>query len=127
MILADLRVTAMRPSLEAIGRFNPERARTRFLSAYTADDTYLINIEAGLVGFYVLRDRGDHLFLDHLYLSPTLQGTGIGRSIVARIQEIGRPIRLMALRESAANAFYMRCGFEQVSVDTYDIHYFWMP
>lgn len=32
--LADLRVQAMRPSLMAAGRFDPARARDRFLSNY---------------------------------------------------------------------------------------------
>lgn len=127
MILADLRVTAMRPSLEAIGRFDPNRARDRFLSSYDAADTTLIHIGETLVGFYVLRDNGDHLYIDHLYVSPLVQGGGIGRNIITGIQHQKRRIHLMALKGSKANAFYRSCGFEPVSEDTFDVNYRWDP
>ncbi|WP_422259692.1 GNAT family N-acetyltransferase, partial [Dokdonella sp.] len=29
-----------------------------------------------IVGFYVLRRRSDHLYLDHLYVTPSSQGHG---------------------------------------------------
>jgi len=38
-LLAQIRVEAMRPSLEAVSRFDPERARNRFLSSFQPLDT----------------------------------------------------------------------------------------
>ena len=127
--LAAIRVEAMRPSLEALGRFDPARARERFLGAFDPDDTRLILDGDALAGFVVVRRRADHLYLDHLYLSPDRQGKGRGRAVVAAVQsearEAGLPLRLMALRGSRANAFYESLGFRVTGSDSWDIHYEW--
>jgi len=129
--LAAIRVEAMRPSLEAIGRFDPERARNRFLEAYAPNDTHVVHVGGDLVGFYVVRNRPDHLYLDHLYIRPARQGGGLGREIVHSIQsqarELGLPVRLMALRGSPANDFYVSCGFVLERSDDLDNYYTWMP
>lgn len=129
--LADLRLQAMRPSLMAAGRFDPARARDRFLSNYRAEDTRLIRGGDSLAGVLVLRGRADHLYLDHLYLLPNFQGLGIGRQVVAQVQAEARmrglPIRLMALNGSPANGFYLSCGFALVSTGALDSDYLWSP
>lgn len=129
--LADLRVRAMKDSLEAIGRFDPDRARMRFLSTFTPTDTRKILLEGKLAGFLVVRQKPDHLYLDHLYVLPEFQGQGIGRHILAEIknsaQNLGLPIRLIAVEKSAANAFYKSNGFEMVGQKDVDIAYQWMP
>ena len=53
--LASLRVEAMRESLERIGRFDPVRARQRFLSSFLAEHTRAIVLEGQTVGFFVVR------------------------------------------------------------------------
>ena len=130
--LATLRVEAMRPSLEAVGRFDPARARDRFLSTFRAEETRLVLDDAArLVGFFVVRRHKDHLYLDHLYVDPARQGRGIGARIVDLVQAearaAGLPIRLMALNGSKANAFYRARGFIPVSADALDTHYVWSP
>ncbi|WP_254698290.1 GNAT family N-acetyltransferase [Sagittula sp. P11] len=127
--LADIRVAAMRPSLEAIGRFSPERARERFLKGFDPADTTVIECGEEIAGFFVVRRRKDHLYLDHLYVTPSRQGRGLGWRVVsdlqARASAEGLPIRLMALNGSPANEFYKRCGFEVVSSDALDTIYVW--
>ncbi|WP_226941700.1 GNAT family N-acetyltransferase [Pseudooceanicola spongiae] len=129
--LADIRVEAMRPSLEAVGRFDPERARNRFLETYDSRDTRVVWSGEDLIGFYVVRDRSDHLYLDHIYIRPDHQGGGLGRRIVRSVQdrarEAGLPLRLMALRDSPANAFYISLGFGLESSDALDNYYTWNP
>jgi GNAT superfamily N-acetyltransferase len=129
--LARLRVDAMRPSLEAIGRFDPARALNRFLDTFCPQDTKIIHADGRVAGFYVVRRRPDHLYLDHLYLQPELQRMGIGRRILEMIKENARrllqPVRLMALAESPANDFYRDAGFRFLAADTYDVHYEWRP
>ena len=129
--LAALRVDAMRPSLEAIGRFDPERARNRFLETYDADDTRIVRAGNDLIGVYVVRARPDHLYLDHIYIHPTHQGGGLGRGIVRSVQGraryAGLPVRLAALRDSPANDFYLSCGFVLERVDEFDNYYAWSP
>ncbi|KMW58003.1 Histone acetyltransferase HPA2 [Candidatus Rhodobacter oscarellae] len=128
-LLADIRAQAMRPSLEAVGRFDPDRARDRLLSAYAAEDTVLAYLGDALAGFYVLRPRADHLYLDHLYVLAAHQGAGLGRQMVARVQDRARaarlPVQLTALRGSPANGFYQSCGFELTGSDALDNRYEW--
>ena len=127
--LADIRVAAMRPSLEAIGRFDKDRARQRFLSTFDPLQTTLVLQDAQIVGFFVVRDMPDHIWLDHLYVSPDQQGKGLGRYVMRELQSRAAafrlPIELMALRDSPANAFYTSLGFVQVREDTFDIYYRW--
>lgn len=65
--LADSRVLAMRESLERIDRFDPDRARERFLSSFDPADTRNTVVGAQRVGFveeagfdnYYLREARD--------------------------------------------------------------------
>jgi len=129
--LADIRVEAMRPSLEAVGRFDPDRARDRFLKSFRPEDTTIIHVEGDIAGFIVLRVFADHFYLDHLYVAPAFQGMGIGRIIMddlkAKARAAALPIRLMALNGSRANDFYRRCGFTSTASDNLDTHYEWSP
>lgn len=127
--LADIRTEAMQPSLEAIGRFHPVRVRERFLSTFIAKDTQLILQTSELVGFFVVRIRQDHLWLDHLYLKAAAQRLGLGRRVVRYVQDIAtqaeKPIKLMALKNSAANEFYRSLGFTLVAEEAFDNCYEW--
>lgn len=129
--LAEIRANAMKPSLKAVGRFDEERVRKRFLDAYNPADTHVVRAGQDLIGFYVLRKRPDHLHLSHLYISPTHQGGGLGRRIVRAVQDQARdtalPVRLMALRGSPANGFYTSCGFVLERSDDLDNYYIWEP
>lgn len=129
--LADIRTEAMQPSLEAIGRFHPVRVRERFLSTFTSEDTQLILHGSDLVGFFVVRIKQDHLWLDHLYLKAEAQRLGLGRRVVRHVQDMAakveKPIKLMALRHSAANEFYRSFGFALVAEEAFDNHYEWHP
>lgn len=129
--LADIRVEAMRPSLEAAGRFDETRARARFLSTFERRDTQLIYFAEDLIGFTVIRNRSDHIYLDHLYFRPEHQGRGFGKEVVAMVQQraadLALPVRLLALKTSPAGKFYERCGFRLSGSDEFDNHFEWWP
>ncbi|KIH83790.1 Acetyltransferase, GNAT family [Pseudomonas batumici] len=117
----------MRESLERLGRFDPDRARERFLSGFDPDSTRRIEVSDDLVGFVVVKDHQGELLLDHLYVIPGAQGLGIGSEVLTQVfreaDEIGRPIKVGALKESASNRFYMRHGFEFVESGEFDNYY----
>ena len=125
--LAALRVEAMRESLEALGRFDPQRARERFLKGFEPEQTYKLISGVMPVGFYVLRDRPDHIWLDHLYIHPKAQRGGIGAKAVSQIKAYafakGKPVRLGALKQSKANTFYQRHGFQHTHSEEFDNYY----
>ncbi len=129
--LATLRVNAMRESLEAMGLFDPTRARARFLDRFDPDVTYKIMRGQSLVGFFVLKPHADHLHLDHLYVANTEQGTGVGREVMAYVKscslEQSLPVRLCALNKSTANAFYASHAFKVTHSDKLDTYYEYNP
>lgn len=125
--LADLRVAAMRDSLEAVGRFDPERARGRFLDTFAPEFTREIVEGGARVGVLVVRPEGDRLLLDHLYVDPRAQGRGIGaqvlRQVFAEADAAGKALRVGALAQSRSNDFYRRHGFRFDAATEWDNHY----
>ncbi|MDQ8023699.1 MAG: GNAT family N-acetyltransferase [Moraxellaceae bacterium] len=126
-----LRIAAMRESLERIGRFDPQRARERFLATFDPAATRHIVREGERVGFVVLRHQDGGLFLNHLYVLPTHQGRGIGawvlRQVFAQADAEGLSVRVGALRGSDANGFYQRHGFVQTHEEDFDVYYVRLP
>jgi GNAT superfamily N-acetyltransferase/ketosteroid isomerase-like protein len=125
--LLALRIRAMRPSLEALGRFDPERARERFAGGFMPGHMHHIVWLGRRVGCVTLRPTAGALRLDHLYIEPDEQRHGIGAWAVhwacawADLQQL--PIELAALIGSDANRFYRRHGFDEVSRSDFDIEY----
>jgi GNAT superfamily N-acetyltransferase len=122
--LADLRVAAMRASLEHIGRFDAARARMRFLDAWCAEQTRHVVVDGQCV---VVRPVHGGLLLDHLYVRPGFQGRGIGAAVLADVfahaDARGCGVRVGALRDSDANRFYLRHGFQLVERGEHDNDY----
>ena len=125
--LAELRVVSMRESLEAIGRFDPIRARDRFLSKYNANLTQKVIINGKIAAFYMVSEFDDHLYLDDLYVHPDFQRKGIGSKIMGLVIDQshvkGKPIKLGALKESLSNEFYLSHGFVKSHSEQYDNYY----
>jgi GNAT superfamily N-acetyltransferase len=126
--MASLRVEAMRPSLEAIGRFDPDRARQRFLSQFEAQYSHHIIFEDARVGFVIVKPIETGLLLEHLYVQPNRQNHGIGaaalRWVFAEADAAEQQLRVGALVQSRSNQFYIRHGFtlvEETALDNYYI------
>ena len=83
--LAELRIAAMRESLERVGRFDPERARERLRSSFTPERTRFVVIEGEKVGFLATRDSPEGLQLDHFYIHPGYQNRGIGSAVLEQV------------------------------------------
>jgi GNAT superfamily N-acetyltransferase len=129
--LARIRVEAMRESLEAVGRFDAQRARDRFLGGFDAACTREIVADGERVGFVVVRPLDDGLLLDHLYLLPAAQGRGLGSAVLAALfadaDAAGQRLRVGALKHSRSNAFYLRHGFRLVESAEWDNYYERLP
>lgn len=125
--LVELRIAAMRDSLERLGRFDPHRARDRFLARFDPALTRHVVVDGRRVGFVVVRPQDDGLLLDHLYVAPSAQGRGIGSAVMTEIladaDARGLRVYVGALRESASNRFYERHGFVMVASSEWDNHY----
>ncbi|MFP4896970.1 GNAT family N-acetyltransferase [Paraburkholderia sp. EG304] len=129
--LVDIRIAAMRESLERIGRFHPQRARERFLTSFDPSLCRFIEADGVRAGFILVRPQQDHWLLDHLYILPEHQGKGIGAAVLLDVFKDAdahhMPIRLGALRGSDSNRFYQRHGFMQTDEAEWDIYYVRQP
>ena len=125
--LLALRIAAMRESLSRLGRFDPLRARERFLSGFSPENTRHVVVSGRRVGFVTVKPCDDGLLLDHLYVLPSFQGRGIGTLVLASIFKVAdtdrQQIRVGALKESDSNRFYERHGFKLVSEGEWDNYY----
>lgn len=128
-----IRIEALRESLERLGRFDPVRARERLAAGFALEHMRHIELDGERIGFITLRpDSGPVppvLHLDHLYIRPAWQGQGIGAWALdwAKAQAVSQDydITLSALKQSAANRFYLRHGFVQVTEAEFDLDYRW--
>lgn len=127
--LADLRVKAMQPSLEILGRFDPIRVRNRLLNDFDAANTQKIIIDNQLAGFFTTSLKDGDLWLKHLYIAPNGQGHGLGKAVVNHVKSLAIkqniPLKLQALKQSPANQFYQKHGFVETHQEQWDIFYVW--
>jgi GNAT superfamily N-acetyltransferase len=127
--MVAIRIEAMRPSLERLGRFDPERARQRLRAGFEPAFMHHVVDEGGeRVGFFTLKPEGEGVLrLDHLYLRPHVQGRGVGAGVLAWVIEQARTrgaaLRVTALAQSEANRFYARHGFVREAEDELEVHY----
>lgn len=123
--MADLRILAMRPSLERLGRYDPERSRRRLQAGFVPEQMRWICLNGERIGFYSLFREGAAWRLDHLYLHPSTQGRGLGSLVMNHLfgQTQDAPMLVTALRDSESNAFYRRHGFTQTGESEWDIEY----
>ncbi|MGJ8673793.1 GNAT family N-acetyltransferase [Rubritalea sp.] len=86
--LVELRLSAMKESLEAIGRFDRARSIDRFRSSFSPENTRKIKREGVLIGFVAITEHQDHLYLDHLYIDPEFQSLGFGSQMMRELIEL---------------------------------------
>ncbi|MCU6434291.1 GNAT family N-acetyltransferase [Undibacterium sp. Jales W-56] len=125
--LLALRIRAMQPSLERLGRFDPQRARERLRASYDPAVTRHIMCGGRRIGFVALKPCEGGILLDHLYLDPAFHGQGFGSQVLQQIfketDQQGAILHVGALRASRANRFYRKHGFIYSHETEWDICY----
>ncbi|MBO1332271.1 GNAT family N-acetyltransferase [Streptomyces sp. VRA16 Mangrove soil] len=123
--IVELRAVVMRPDLERLGRFDPHRVRQRFRDSFVPAYAWVIEVGGVFAGSVALRPDGDCRWLEHFFLSPDLQGSGIGtavlRHLLDRSDRDGVVVRLNVLQGSQAQRLYARHGFTVESEDPVDV------
>lgn len=123
--IAELRAVAMRPDLTRLGRYDEHRVRQRFRDAFIPEHAWLIEVGGEFAGCVALRPAADARWLEHFYLDPRVQGSGIGtavlRSLLERCDREGAVVRLNVLQGSPARRLYERHGFTLESEDPIDV------
>lgn len=118
----------MRESLEAVGRYSPERVRRRLADSFDPAATRLILVGSVKVGCVALKARPEGgLLLEHFYIEPDHQGSGLGGQVLSNLLDeadaVGAAVYLTVLMGSPANHFYPRFGFQQTGIEGVDVLY----
>lgn len=131
-----LRIDALRPSLERLGRFDPSRARQRLAEGFAPAHMQHIEVAGERIGFVTLQAHTPAvgkpaLRLNHLYIRPGSQGLGVGAWVLNWAKGVAtqqaQDITLSALKLSDANRFYLRHGFVLTGSGDFDNEYRWSP
>lgn len=123
--IAELRAVVMRPDLERLGRFDPDRVRRRFRSGFDASSTHVIEAADTAVGCIAVRPVPDAHWLEHFYLEPSVQGLGLGAAVLSHVLTEHGPsvtFRLNVLSGSAAQRLYARHSFTVERADPIDVY-----
>lgn len=123
--IVELRAAVMRPDLERLGRYDEHRVRQRLRDAFVPEHTSVVESEGAFAGCVALCPRENGHWLEHFYLSPALQGRGLGSAVLgallARADARGVTVRLNVLQGSAARRLYERHGFVLEDEDPVDV------
>lgn len=130
-LLLELRIRVLRPHLERVGRFDPERARRYFREGYDPTHLRLVMVDGGFAGCVAFKPDGDGLVLEHFYLDDAVQGRGVGgavlRLLLAEADAAALPVRLGVLKGSPAVRLYQRHGFARTHDEPYDEYFLREP
>ena len=95
-----------------------EEQEAQFASLWRPDDTRIIALNGGDIGWVEFRQAGDEIFLKQLYISPAHQRRGVGSHVIQWLLEeryrTAKSMALFVLKNNAASRFYERHGFEVV-------------
>ena len=82
-----------------------------------AGEAWLFERDGALLGAVVIEDAPDHLWLDNVAVEPHRHGEGLGRALMAFVEEEARrrghaEVRLLTNERMARNiALYLRLGY----------------
>jgi len=129
--LHALRLRAMRPSLERLGRYDEPRIRDDLARSFDPAPMHHIVVDGRRVGFVSLKTLSHAMRLDHLYIDPAEQEHGYGHEVLAWVCEQADraqlPVELCALKGSDAVRFYLRHGFALTGEGDWDYDFVRMP
>ncbi|MDF6044258.1 GNAT family N-acetyltransferase [Streptomyces sp. JH14] len=124
--IAELRAVVMRPDLERLGRYDEHRVRQRLRDVFAPEHTSLVLADGEFAGSVTLRPVESGWWLENFYLSPAVQGRGIGtavlRALLGRTDAEGADVRLDVLQGSPARRLYERHGFTLEREDPIDAY-----
>ncbi|MGG5821521.1 GNAT family N-acetyltransferase [Falsiroseomonas sp. HW251] len=119
--ILDLSIRTMREHLERIGRYDPDRRRTRMRAHLDAGSLHLIGRDGAKIGCVGLKPRGEAVELHSFFLEPALQGRGLGAAVFAALRARHPGAWwIEVLKQSPARPFWERQGFVLTGEQPFD-------
>lgn len=117
-----LSIRVMRPHLERIGRYDPDRRRVRMRKQFDAGILNVIEAEGAMIGCVGIEQGSEAVEIHSLFLEPGCQGRGLGQAVFHAIQAAhpGRAFTIEVLKESPARRFWERLGFAVIGEQPFD-------
>jgi ribosomal protein S18 acetylase RimI-like enzyme len=120
-LIYELTEITLRPLIEAASGAWDEAAQRAAVSASgTPMPRHIIQINGTDAGLLILEEDDDHIHLKSLLLHPEIQGLGIAKSLLRQFQAEAlaraQRIRLTAIKDSPAFAWYQREGYAVAEV-----------
>jgi ribosomal protein S18 acetylase RimI-like enzyme len=108
-----LSIRVMREHLERIGRFDPDRRRSRMRLPFDAGILRIIEQDGAMAGCVGVLPRDAWVEIHSLFLDTHAQGRGLGEAVFRLIlaEHPGRILRLEVVKQSPARRFWERQGF----------------
>lgn len=105
---------------ELVKRFWGEQEQLTFGKKYTVSElpAYIANVKKRIAGFISFAESGDNIIIVALGILPQYQGSGIGRSLVEKVEAEAERTGKRKLLVSTSNddlpalAFYQTLGFQ---------------
>lgn len=120
--LLDLSVRVLRADLDRVGRFDPERRRSRMRAGFDPATLSAIDCDGRLIGCIAVVPAADHVEVHSFYLEPAVQGRGLGAAVFAAITAAhpALPIRIEVLKGAAVHRFWEKQGFVRTGEQDFD-------
>jgi len=129
--LLDLQLTTMRECVEATWGWIEEDQRNRFRERFAPGNGQVIVFDGKDVGFVLVEEKGDELFLAEIQIAHDMQDRGIGSAVVRDLIEKAMGMNLLlvltVLRANRAKKLYDRLGFQVVNEDDEGFYMRWPP
>ena len=117
-----LSIRAMREHLERIGRFDPERRRSRMRRQFDAGILRIIEQAGTMAGCIGVEAKASAVEIHSLFLDTHAQRQGLGEAVFQAVLAAhpGQPFRIEVLQQSPARRFWERQGFVLTGESEFD-------
>jgi ribosomal protein S18 acetylase RimI-like enzyme len=124
-----LYLDSTRPLLLALGRWDEDRVRARFVDDFKPHCAHVICAAGAEIGWMQVSRIADGFHLDQLHLADGHRDHGIGTQLIeallARARAAGCCVALNVIRGNPARHLYERLGFRFVGEDDDKLKMLW--
>jgi GNAT superfamily N-acetyltransferase len=122
--------TTMRRHVEVTwGAWLPERVRNKSEADAIDPLTRIVQVGGQDCGVFYVQTRATELWVQMLFVLPEFQRRGVGRSLLAQVQEAARearlPVRLRVMRVNPARYYYDHLGFVSFKEEDDFLYFEW--